>query len=243
MYVEHALLGWKEGTTDLNTLMRALVTHPAWLVARNPDGSFNAREDDDGKPWLTLFHSPEAEAEYSASTGHTLTHRGIMAGYVAVIGLLDGMAGVDFDPGTPLALHLPAAEFGTLVAWARAIQLEHALVEPSQIDDPFSFFHDFDSYYVVVADQGAGEQVVMAPDRKGRTLFAVFTALDAVQAFVAERGTKAGENVRVLTFSGGKLFATLSERELDGIVFNCAGPVAPMAFQPGFIDEVLAAAA
>lgn len=241
MSVEHELLGYKEGTTGINALLRALMEHPTWLVARNADGSFTARADEDGNPWLTLFHSPDAEAEYTAATGHSLTHRGIIAGYAAAIGLTDGMAGVDFDPESPVALHLPASEFDTLHAWARAIQLERVLADPSEVDDPFVLYHAFERYYVVVADYGDGERVVMAPDPKGRTLFAVFTALDAVQAFLRDRGATVGTNPRVLTFSGAKLFGSLAQRELDGIVFNCAGPTRPKAFQTGFVHEVLAA--
>lgn len=242
MNIEQTLMQWHEGQGKQHALLRALATHDQWLLPRTPTGSFAAREDDDGRPFLTMFHSAEAEAEYSVNTGHGIAHRGVMAGYAAFIGLLDQVQGVDIDPNTPLAMHFKADQLDALRHWGRTIQVEKALTKPGEVEgDPLVLIRNFRGYRVVVADRGEGEEVALAPDTRGRRLMAVFTALDAVELYAAKNPHRVGSSWRVLTFSGEKLFSTLKEREHDGIVFNCNGPEGTIAaFQRAFATEVLA---
>ena len=84
--------------------------------------------------------------------------------------------------------------------------------------------------------------MLMAPDTKGRALAAVFTADDAYDAFAPDAKAQAGADpVQRLQLSGVALFNILQKLQIDGIVFNCAGPVTPVAFAAAFTRVVLEA--
>ena len=46
-------------------------------------------------------------------------------------------------------------------------------------------------------------------------------------------------NIELYNIDGDKLFNALRKMPIDGIVFNCSGPIKPKAFPLGFCDEVL----
>ena len=72
--------------------------------------------------------------------------------------------------------------------------------------------------------------MALAPDAEGRKLAAAFTAQDALQLFVVARDRHAGLEVISVRLSGKELFSNLAHTEdLDGIVFNPAGPGQPFA--------------
>jgi hypothetical protein len=81
-------------------------------------------------------------------------------------------------------------------------------------------------------------QLVMAPDQKGRTLAAIFTAEDACAAFLEETSQT---HLQSLTYSGKNLFEILGKMDLTGMVFNCSGPITPVAFAAAFSQIVLEA--
>lgn len=70
-----------------------------------------------------------------------------------------------------------------------------------------------------------------APDPTGgRKLAAAFTAVDALQMFVAAKERDAGQNEAIsVRLNGMDLFSRLLQGDLDGIVFNPAGPTVPVA--------------
>jgi hypothetical protein len=244
MSLERRLLAWNEKRGDVEALHRAITEYPDWRVLEDADGGFSPLVDEHGQRWLTLFSTDDALYEFRRSSGFEPARVGRTPGYVAFKTMLEGVHGVQLNPDTPIAIHFTLAEHGEqLERWGNAVFVEQALADPGMVSDPFKVYRNFQNYQVVVVKAEDGtETVAMAPDDKGRRLVAVFTATDTVQAFIRARSSRLGGTLRVLHFSGTKLFTTLQQREMDGIVFNCSGPIPARAFQPAFAEKVLAGA-
>ncbi len=88
----------------------------------------------------------------------------------------------------------------------------------------------------------SGPNLMLAPDARGRTLAAVFTAEDALEAYLKEMGANGKRGLEPLTIAGPRLFDLLPRISLDGFVFNCCGPVSPRAFAAAFARRVIEAA-
>ncbi len=101
---------------------------------------------------------------------------------------------------------------------------------------------DYANYSVAAAMHEGRPRMLMAPDNKGRTLAAIFTFDDTYEAFGPDaRAQSGGEPVEQMHLRGEALFNALQGFQLDGIVFNCAGPPAPVAFAPAFARVVMEA--
>ena len=99
---------------------------------------------------------------------------------------------------------------------------------------------EYEGYRIVLQESGEDDfQLVLAPDTKNRLLAAVFTAADTLQAFLNDRTELLDGNHRSVTVDGKTLFAQLKQIELQGLVFNCSGPIRPAALASQFLDLVL----
>jgi ABC-type enterobactin transport system permease subunit len=99
---------------------------------------------------------------------------------------------------------------------------------------------DYQAYVLAVVRHEGRPRLLMAPDQKGRVLAAVFTASDAFEAFGPDaKARSGGDEVQEMRLDGRRLFTVLQAMQLDGIVFNCAGPVAPVAFAAAFAKIAL----
>jgi hypothetical protein len=185
-----------------------------------------------GERVLPVFRSREAAeaAELPTTSGALIVAAG------SHVFRLKGFDRVDIDPGTESALSLGGDDLVSLGIWGEVADVERAIVAPEMCETPFVTLRIFSRYFVVVADSEGSPDLLMAPDAGGRKLLAVFTADDAVEAFVASLGVSEGV---ATTMSGEELFFALRELPLDGFVFNCCGPVATRAFAMGAIDRIL----
>lgn len=241
MSLERRLLAWNEKRGTVEALHRAITEHPDWRVLQDADGGFCPLVDEHGQRWVTLFSTDDALYEFKRKNGFEPEKVGRAPGYVVFKTMLDGAHGVQLNPDTPMAIHFTVQTHGEqLERWGDAIFAEQVLADPGMVDDPFKVYREFQGYQVLVVTAADGsETVAMAPDDKGRHLVAVFTAKDTVKAFARAEAKRLKGSLRVLYFSGTKLFTTLQQRQMDGIVFNCSGPIAPRAFQPEFAAKVL----
>ncbi|MFH1466211.1 MAG: hypothetical protein ABIO70_17635, partial [Pseudomonadota bacterium] len=60
-----------------------------------------------------------------------------------------------------------------------------------------------------------------------------------LDAYLARHGAALGAGAEVRVLRGAELFPLLSAMPLDGIVFDCCGPVLPKAVAPAFARAVL----
>ncbi len=187
-----------------------------------------------GERVLPVFRSREAAeaAELPSVPGALIVAAG------SHVFRLTGFDRIDIDPGTEDALSFGGDDLITLGVWGEISDVERAIVSPEMCESPFVTLRTFPRYFVVVADSEGSPDLLMAPDAGGRKLLAVFTADDAVEAFVAS--LVASEGVAT-TMGGEELFFALRELPVDGFVFNCCGPVATRAFAMGAIDRILTA--
>jgi hypothetical protein len=153
-------------------------------------------------------------------------------------GLRDGLGGIDLDPGSPHALHYRQAQVPLLRRWGQAVRVERTLA--GQGDASWAELRAFDGYRVISHPGVATPAtLVLAPDDQRRRLAAVFTAEDCLDAYIARYGTALGAGAEVRVLDGVRLFGLLVAMPLDGIVFNCCGPIPPKAVAPAFAKMVL----
>lgn len=90
--------------------------------------------------------------------------------------------------------------------------------------------------------RGGQTALALAPDGQGRALAAVFTAADNFDAFTEVRQPALEEGQLLsLELTGVELFRLLAGMRLDGLVFNCSGPAAAVAFAHAFAEVILEA--
>lgn len=239
-------------------LARALVSWPTWSVP--------AQFDEDGQPGVSrfvmgdgtrffrLFSDREAVDELRAAEGDDAIGPNFIEthGWWAFLQLTDDMQWVDINPRCQPDIHYRQPQFDMLREMARAVQVEGVLRDLSRArsedelahaggeEDPLALLREYEGYHIVLQQGGEDDfQLVLAPDTKGRMLAAVFTASDTLQAFLNERRELTDGSHRSVAVDGKTLFTQLKQIELDGIVFNCSGPIPPSALAPQFLDLVL----
>ncbi|MBN1954246.1 MAG: hypothetical protein JW900_04260 [Anaerolineae bacterium] len=146
---------------------------------------------------------------------------------------------VNVNPFTALAIHYKQHQLPMLLRWAKAVELELALHDPAMADQLFALLRDFAHYQIVLRQVGEGYQMVLAPDDQGRRLAAVFTADDTLDAFMAWAAPQFDFQPLILTLGGRDLFAQLRNAPVDGVVFDCKGPVPPRAFARELAEHIL----
>ena len=122
-----------------------------------------------------------------------------------------------------------------------------------QVDHPFARLRAFGDFFVLCAggvgtatSRGTEREgrllMALAPDTEGRKLTAAFTAQDALQLFVVARESDPSREAISVRVSGNELFTNLANSpELDGVVFNPAGPGQPCALSRQLAMAVLEA--
>ena len=237
-----AILANKQGQLPGAALLRALVSHETWhLPGRAERGRVRplTQRTTDGD-WLSLFTSRDAMDVYEAANGKgSLGESWVVSpGSGLFMGLSGTMAGVDIDPDSPHAIHYRAHQFATLRRWGRTIEVEKLLAGASQ--QSLRLLRDHDAYWIVMVELPDGRsQLAMAPDERGRKLAAVVTARDTLDAFLRGAAKALPAGASALELRGGDLFGRLAGMPLDGIVFNCSGPVPPRAVAQQLAQLVL----
>jgi len=157
---------------------------------------------------------------------------------------LEGISEIVIDPFSPTEIVYGEEHFAWLWEMADAMEVEEALTklrfQPESADDVIPLVRDYASYVLAVNRVRGGTVLAMAPDARGRQLAAVFTSMEAFDAFYPEgkQGCPDGE-LLILNMSGIELFSHLAKMNLEGMVFNCSGPARPIAFAAGIAQVIL----
>lgn len=228
-----ALKASRAGALPEWALMRAIVTHDPWWVAAAAEADGPAPRlvmEDDG-PWLHAW--PTA----ARGGGPRIS----MRAETLLSAVHDGLAGLAIDPGGPLEVRFDRARFPLLRRWARADRVARIVRGLDPRPDGMAVLRAYGGWHVMVRGGDGGRQIMLAPDDRGRRLAAVFTAEDTARAFAARFAEALkGRAVDLEVLDGAALFGELAAVSgLDGIVFDCAGPLPPKAVQARFAAEVL----
>ncbi|OYT72538.1 MAG: hypothetical protein CFK52_04905 [Chloracidobacterium sp. CP2_5A] len=227
-------------------LFRSLVSHADWHVpvrsSANGEAAVLTFADPAGARWVKIFTDLSAIETWAEQEGGGLDGQCVVTDGANLFGALDDeLAGVEINPGSPEGIHYQRQHLPLLRQWARIIELESALETVDQGETPIGLLRDYDAYVLVlkrVGDDSA--QLVLAPDDQGRALAAVFTAEDTLAAFCDQVLSSADFEPIPVRVNGERLFAQLQALPLDGLVFNCSGPIQPRAFGKRLADYVLA---
>jgi hypothetical protein len=256
------ILAWRGGQLTGTQLMRTLVSHAHWIIplseaaaaetlARNEVPRIEYYRDPKGVNRLMLWSSRETFDLYSKRAPlnkdqHILDTAGTWVFRMPLRTPLDGIDVIWIDPLNEHDIYYEKEQFQSLHDFAAAVAIENdlaALRAGTAKDGTVIRVREYPGYLVAVARKPNGDQSLMlAPDRQGRRLAAVFTHTDAFDAFFPEAKARSdGEEVRGLRFDGQALFTFLAKFELTGMVFNCSGPAMPVAFGAALSKVVLEA--
>lgn len=250
--IAEAIEAWRAKQQNGTWLMRTLVSHDKWIVplseaaavellATNALPRIQYNRDQHGVNRLMLWSSPDTYATYAKGAGvttnqHTLTTTGVWVFQLP----LDGIDAIWIDPLNAHDILYDKQQFARLRDFAAAVSIERdiaALRAGTASDGAVVRVREYQNYLLPVArDANGGRSLLMAPDSQGRALAAVFTAADAYDAFEPQQQ---GGEVDCVQLSGERLFGLLANMDLTGIVFNCKGPIAPVAFAAGLSRVVL----
>lgn len=218
-------------------LMRALAEHAGWIAPAARDGQTVALRlidvADAGSPAqraLCLFSDEGtlADARNAAPDVFGGDVLGGLTGWRVWAELGPHVQAVHVDPFSTESMRFGPDRLDGLREWAGALRVEEALATVGETGGELGVIRDFERYYVVLLE---GTHLALAPDVRRRRFGAVFTATDALEAFL--RRSRAAD-AQPLCLAGAELFAMLQSMPLDGIVFNSAGPGPARAFSLDF---------
>ncbi len=244
--LRQAMQATLDGKQPSHALLRLFLDHAGWHVpaARDERGQIALLrlKDGAGQRYLFLCTDRRAYADCSAMVGAGVLgeHFITIAGDELFANLPDEVNILRVNAYSPPELHYRGDQIPALRQWARAVKVERTLATPQP---DLSLVKHFDAFYIVMQQlPDGGRALTLAPDKRGRKLAAVFTAPDTLDAFLRDRGDGGLQfEPQTVRTSGEILFDDLQSLPIDGIVFNCAGPVAPRLFVAGFAKAVMAA--
>jgi hypothetical protein len=146
----------------------------------------------------------------------------------------DDLEWIVVDAATPeTCVHFSAEHLPRLRLLAEAVSTERAAVAWSGVS--FDRLVKYPFYRVLV--RGESMRNLVWTDHAGRPFIAVFTADDALEAFLAQV-PPLGEAVERRWMPGGVLFPALSRADLGGFVLNPAGPGPSRIFNRGTLGAL-----
>lgn len=235
------------GNLPGSILFRCLTEHENWHIPARAGAEGEPAlvnfVDQTGGRWLKLFTDAEAVEHWFEKEGADVADQCLVTNGANLFSALeDDLAGIEINPQSEFAIHYVTEHIPVLKHWSRAVQLEQALETVDVDETPLGLLKNYDAYVLVLRKTGdESAQLVLAPDEQGRSLAAVFTAEDALEAFFESVLAEADFEPIPVRVGGEQLFAQLNALPLDGIVFNCSGPAHPRAFGRRLAEYVLSA--
>ena len=228
-----ALSAFRDEKVRGHDLLRILTMHDGWrmLAVRQDDGVRPLLRVVDEDRWIQVFTDDDAFQEH-LKRGDEQSHE---HDWVEVSGrwlfenLTDDLAGLDVNPLLDDAIHYKREQFPVLRDWAQSIRIETILAEQDTSPEAAGRIAAA-KFYLAFVEGESGPQLALAPDRdQKRTFAAIFTAPDALIFYTSQAEQVLKTTLKTNVMVGQTLFRNLSEMPLDGLVFNCLGPTAPVA--------------
>ena len=220
-------------------LLRVFAAWEEWHVPGDEaDGQLVLRPiaGRDEAPQLLMFSD---EAAVAAARAHADTQNLgepliTASGDAIFAALSDDFATIQINPFAGADLYYAREQFPRLREWGQIATVERALADVLRTGSGLDTIRNFDGYFIAVNREGL-QNIALVPDDFGRRLAAIFTARDALEAYLDENG---GPDTQPFGMTGKQLFTALSKIPLDGIVFNPAGPAA-YGFATAFIELLM----
>lgn len=213
-------------------LIRQMAQHE-WLLPSIEEQPFLQQIDEQ------LFLSVSSTREMFSKAHSDPEIKPIIKDFEWVINNLpEDLAGLLIDMNTEHAIQLPAQYFGFCKQIIACSKIETIFTKEISQEELLQTLRSYSSYLLpIIRDEEGTANIALAPDHQNRQLIAVFTAPDCFQAFQKAAEGKLG-NLTVDEVSGEKLFTDLSQLPIDGLVFNCYGPVQPQAIGKSLINSL-----
>ena len=234
-----------DGKLSGPALLRRFMTHDDWRVPVHVDAEGKQFpvyiKDTDDQRFALYFTDEQGYQDGCAAIGAELMGERVLrlAGRTLFLNLGDDADIISINWNSPPQIFFKKAQVPSLRRWAQAVNVEHTLMSPTP---DLSLLKHFDAFYIVLQKIPEGFALVLAPDAHDRKLAAVFTAEDALEAFLKdERIGKFEFEPVTRTVPGQQLFEDLQDMPLDGIAFNCAGPVPQRRFAAALANAVVTA--
>ena len=229
-------------------LLRAICEYEGWIVPTYPsdDGSGEVPalamlQSSDGRTFLALFSSVEfLQSHLRQSNNHNETPFIKSRGDWILSGLPETLSAIVINPGQESAVQFTQDRFDMLRRWGLGVSLEYMLEQDVKQEGAMKALVDFPIYYVplFLAEDGS-PNFALAPDTENRTLIAIFTTEDNLNVYLQEAKKNISSNVQVQVMGGRKLFETIQDLEIHGIVINCLGPSKPHGLALQLINMAL----
>lgn len=248
---------WRAKSLSGTALMRGLVTYDSWevqvsdaaaqvAVAQNALPSVQLSTASDGKTILLLFSSPEAYGVFSKANNVTTAQHFVKLPGRSLFDMpTERVDKLWIDCFSAHDVWYGPEHYGRLRDYVNALAVEEALAglrHGAAADDAIELVRNHPTYFLPVAEVDGARRLLMAPDQSGRKLGALFTSDDTFDAFEPDGAAQAkGARIEQVQTDGRGLFGLLQTMQLDGFVFNCAGPVKPVAFAQGMAKVVMEA--
>ena len=235
-----AMTAYKQQTVAPGAFYRQMVHYEGWHVPSKTlaDGSVGLWmfPGSTGEWWVCAFSSRQVMDSYAQVNGLQIGESFFVTkGGSLLRNLPGGARGLGLDLASHHGVAIFARDLPLLQELGQAVLVEEILAGTSQRANQHELLREYAGYRVF----WQGQQPLLAPDPQGRRLVAVFTAEDTFEAFRAQQNAW---NTPHTKLDGGSLFGQLRAAPVDGVVFNCAGPIAPSAVGSGFASSVMQSA-
>ncbi|MBL8149538.1 MAG: hypothetical protein JNN15_06385 [Blastocatellia bacterium] len=234
---------WEE--KDSIKLFRQLIAHEEWNIAVVSDEdvdddempSILFEEDDKGKKSISIFSKEkknDEEINFLKLKGETL--------------FKFDFSGIDYiyvDPESESSVRISQDMFNALGSVAEAVEVEQCLEKVHQGDESeeiLEIIRDHQEYYIGIVQVDKDSYSLTGPaDEKKKDFVAVFTCFDCFETYGKwfEKSNKEQELLMTI-MNGQQLFENLSKMAIEGIIFNCLGPVKSLEFPNSFIKMLKA---
>ncbi|MCB1179276.1 MAG: hypothetical protein KDK36_16970 [Leptospiraceae bacterium] len=248
-YPEEWVGEFEDGIITGFGLMEAMARFDRWLVGieRLEEGYIpETIRDEDGNLFINLFSKPEYMDLYGKTWGEKFRPKFFLTlnGSWIFKNLPSGLEYLNIDPDSEHSILYKKHQIELLMEIGKMIEIDLSMRKIIgttvkkfvDIKEEFQNLKNYSDYYFITKD----EKAPLAPDDSNRKLIPVFTSKASAKMF--SDWLKSGqeiEDLEIKQFSGHEIFPKLQKLQLDGIVFNCSGPITPCAFTLELAKKVI----
>jgi hypothetical protein len=214
-------------------LLRKILSYDQWCLPYSNSQPLLIQND--GSNLLLLFSSQELFIKHNGTDLEFKLTKGTWLGDR----LNENIDSLLIDPNESHGVQLPKEYFYYLKKISQACLVEELLEGNDNEKNAISILQDYEHFLVpIIQDEDGTTHITLAPDDQGRKFAAVFTAEDCLQSFIEASKELLGEELKINEIRGKELFANLNHLDLEGVAFNCYGPVSPRVLSKDFIKII-----